>query len=99
MCPEIRGQRSECRSTGPPGPRRSPLSLTVRPVVGRRAKITALATYVPPDVITNKHLDNRVEPTAQWIMERTGTREPHRLPAGQGVSDISVEAAKKCLEK
>jgi 3-oxoacyl-[acyl-carrier-protein] synthase-3 len=75
------------------------LSLTVRPVVGRRAKITALATYVPPDVITNKDLELLVETNDQWIMERTGIRERHRLPAGQGVSDICVEAAKKCLEK
>ena len=73
------------------------MSLTVRPVVGRRAKISALGTYVPPDVLTNKDLEKLVEPNDQWIMDRTGIRERHVLAKGLGVSDICVEAAKKCL--
>jgi len=73
------------------------LSLTVRPVVGRRAKITALGTYVPPDVITNQDLEAMVETNDQWIVERTGIRERHKLAAGKGTSDMCAEAAKKCL--
>jgi 3-oxoacyl-[acyl-carrier-protein] synthase-3 len=67
--------------------------------VGRRAKITALATYVPPDVITNQDLERMVETNDQWIMDRTGIRERHRLAPGLGVSDICVEAARKVIEK
>ena len=73
------------------------MSLTVRPVVGQRAKITALGTYVPPDVITNQDLEKMVDTNDQWIMERTGIRERHQLAKGLGVSDICTEAAKKCL--
>jgi 3-oxoacyl-[acyl-carrier-protein] synthase-3 len=73
------------------------LSLTVRPVVGRRAKITALGTYVPPDVLTNQDLEKMVATSDQWIMERTGIRERHVLAKGMGLSDICTEAAKKCL--
>jgi len=73
------------------------LSLTVRPVVGRRAKITALATYVPPQILTNQDLEKMVDTNDQWIMERTGIRERHVLAKGLGVSDICTEAAKKCL--
>jgi 3-oxoacyl-[acyl-carrier-protein] synthase III len=73
------------------------LSLTVRPVVGRRAKITALGTYVPPQVITNQDLEKMVETSDQWIMDRTGIRERHVLAGGLGTSDMCVEAAKKCL--
>ncbi|MFZ0395758.1 MAG: beta-ketoacyl-ACP synthase III [Terracidiphilus sp.] len=73
------------------------MSLTVRPVVGRRAKITALGTYVPPKVITNQDLEKMVNTSDQWIMERTGIRERHMLEQGKGVSDICTEAAKKCL--
>ncbi len=51
------------------------MSLTVRPVVGRRAKISALATYVPPQVITNQDLEKLVDTNDQWIQERTGIRE------------------------
>jgi 3-oxoacyl-[acyl-carrier-protein] synthase-3 len=73
------------------------LSLTVRPVVGRRAKITALGTYVPPDVLTNQDLEKMVETSDQWIMARVGIRERHVLAKGLGVSDMCVEAAKRCL--
>jgi len=73
------------------------LSLTVRPIVGTRAKITALGTYVPPDVITNKDLEKMVDTNDEWILSRTGIRERHVLAKGLGVSDICVEAAKKCL--
>ncbi|MGB9406080.1 MAG: beta-ketoacyl-ACP synthase III [Terracidiphilus sp.] len=73
------------------------MSLSVRPIVGRRAKITALGTYVPPQVLTNKDLEKMVDTSDQWIMERTGIRERHVLAKGLGVSDICTEAAKKCL--
>ena len=73
------------------------MSLTVRPVVGRRAKISALGTYVPPQVLTNKDLEKMVDTNDQWILERTGIRERHVLAKGLGVSNMGVEAAKKCL--
>ena len=73
------------------------MTLTVRPVVGRRAKITALGTYVPPEILTNQDLEKMVETNDQWILERTGIRERHVLAKGQGTSDMCVEAAKKCL--
>jgi 3-oxoacyl-[acyl-carrier-protein] synthase III len=73
------------------------LSLTVRPIVGRRAKISALGTYVPPDVITNQDLEKMVETSDQWITERTGIKTRHILAKGLGVSDMCAEAAKRCL--
>ena len=73
------------------------MSLTVRPIVGRRAKISALGTYVPPQVLTNKDLEKIVDTNDEWIMSRTGIKERHVLAKGLGVSDICVEAAKKCL--
>jgi 3-oxoacyl-[acyl-carrier-protein] synthase-3 len=73
------------------------LTLTVRPVVCRRAKIGALGTYVPPDVITNQDLEKLVDTNDQWIRERTGIRERHVLAKGLGVSDMCAEAARRCL--
>jgi len=73
------------------------LTLQVRPIVGCRAKITALGTYVPPQVLTNQDLEKMVDTSDQWIMERTGIRERHVLAKGLGVSDMCTEAAKKCL--
>ena len=73
------------------------MSLAVRPVVGRRAKISALGTYVPPQVLTNQDLEKMVDTNDQWIVERTSIRERHVLGKGLGVSDMCVEATKKCL--
>ena len=73
------------------------MSFTLRPVVCRRAKISALGTYVPPDVITNKDLEKIVDTSDEWILTRTGIRERHILAKGLGVSDMCVEAAKRCL--
>ncbi|MGD0861083.1 MAG: beta-ketoacyl-ACP synthase III [Terracidiphilus sp.] len=73
------------------------MTLTVRPVVCRRAKIGALGTYVPPDVITNQDLEKLVDTNDQWIRERTGIRERHVLAKGLGVSDMCAEAARRCL--
>jgi 3-oxoacyl-[acyl-carrier-protein] synthase-3 len=65
--------------------------------VGHRAKITAVGGYVPPQIITNQDLEKLVETNDQWIIERTGIRERHKLADGLGTSDMCVEAAKKCL--
>ena len=66
-------------------------------MVGRRAKISALGTYVPPQVLTNQDLEKMVDTTDEWILTRTGIRERHVLAKGLGTSDMCVEAAKKCL--
>ncbi|HWA94643.1 MAG TPA: beta-ketoacyl-ACP synthase III [Terracidiphilus sp.] len=75
------------------------MSLAVRPIVGRRAKITALGTYVPPQVITNQDLEKLVDTSDEWILSRTGIRERHKLAEGQGVSDMCAAAARQALER
>jgi 3-oxoacyl-[acyl-carrier-protein] synthase III len=59
-----------------------------------RAKITALGTYVPPRILSNKDLETMVETTDQWILERTGIRERHIAAPGVAASDLAVEAVK-----
>ncbi|HVZ83120.1 MAG TPA: beta-ketoacyl-ACP synthase III [Terracidiphilus sp.] len=75
------------------------MSLAVRPVVGRRAKITALGTYVPPQVLTNQDLEKLVDTSDEWILTRTGIRERHVLGQGLGVSDMCVEAARQVIAR
>ena len=62
-----------------------------------RVKISALGTYVPPRLLTNKDLEKMVDTTDQWILERTGIRERHVVDKGVATSDLAVEAAKKAL--
>lgn len=63
----------------------------------RRAKITALGTYVPPRVLTNKDFERMVETTDEWILTRTGIRERHVVDDGVATSDLAAEAAKSAL--
>jgi len=75
------------------------LSLTLKPRVQVRAKISSVGTYVPPRLLTNADLEKMVETNDQWIVERTGIRERHLVDKGVATSDLATEAAKCCLVK
>jgi len=75
------------------------LSLTLKPRVQVRAKISSVGTYVPPRLLTNADLEKMVETNDQWIVERTGIRERHLVDKGVATSDLAMEAAKCCLAK
>lgn len=75
------------------------LSLTLKPQLPVRAKITAVGAYVPPKLLTNHDLEKMVATNDQWIQERTGIRERHIVEKGVATSDLAVEAAKLCLAK
>jgi 3-oxoacyl-[acyl-carrier-protein] synthase III len=61
------------------------------------AKITAVAGYVPPRVVTNFDLEKRVDTNDEWIRTRTGIRERHYADPGVATSHLGTEAAKKLL--
>ncbi len=65
--------------------------------VSRRAKISALGTYVPPKVLTNFDLEKIIDTSDQWIVDRVGIRERHIAEDGVATSDLAVEAAMRCL--
>lgn len=62
-----------------------------------RAKISAVGTYVPPRVLTNAELEEMVDTTNEWIMERVGIRERHLVDKGVAASDLAVQAVKNLL--
>ena len=62
-----------------------------------RVKLSALGTYVPPRLLTNKDLEKMVETTDEWITTRVGIKERHIVDQGVATSDLAVEAAKKAL--
>ena len=65
-----------------------------------KAAITAVAGYVPEDVLTNADLERMVETTDEWIKSRTGIETRHILkdPA-LATSDMGAEAVKTLLAK
>jgi 3-oxoacyl-[acyl-carrier-protein] synthase-3 len=73
------------------------LSIELRPRAQRRAKISALGTYVPPRILNNAELAKMVDTSDEWIMQRLGIRERHLVEPGMATSDMAVEAARRCL--
>src|SRR5207249_2030886 len=62
-----------------------------------KAKISGLATYVPPRLLKNSDLEKIVETTNEWILDRTGIEERHIAEKGIATSDLATEAVKKLL--
>lgn len=65
----------------------------------RRAKITALGRYVPPRVVTNYDLAQRIETNHDWIVERTGIHERHWVEPGTPTSELAAKAVDDLLRR
>jgi len=68
-----------------------------RPV--RRARIAGLATYVPPRLLTNADLEQMVDTTNEWILQRTGIRQRHIVEPGVATSDLAKEASLQAIAR
>jgi 3-oxoacyl-[acyl-carrier-protein] synthase-3 len=64
-----------------------------------KAKITALGCYTPPRVLTNFELEQMVQTSNQWILERTGISERHIAEPEVATSDMAACAAKLAIEQ
>ena len=64
-----------------------------------KTKISGLATYVPPKLLTNNDLEKMVDTTDEWILKRTGIRERHIVDPGVATSDLGKEASLKAIER
>ena len=69
-----------------------------RPTVVR-ARISSIAAYVPPRVLTNADLEKMVDTSDEWIMKRVGIRERHVVDAGVATSDLAKEASLAAIQK
>ncbi|ABV37233.1 Beta-ketoacyl-acyl-carrier-protein synthase I [Shewanella sediminis HAW-EB3] len=61
-------------------------------------KILGTGSYLPAQVRSNQDLEQMVETTDQWIVERTGISERRIAAADESVSTMGYEAAVKALE-
>src|SRR6476469_6502870 len=59
--------------------------------------IRSLATYVPPNVLSNADLEKMLDTTDEWIMQRVGIRERHIAAPGVATSDLGKEAAVEAI--
>jgi len=61
------------------------------------AKITGVAGFLPPRVMTNADLEKIVDTNDEWIRTRTGIRQRHVVDKGMASSHMATEAAKQVL--
>jgi 3-oxoacyl-[acyl-carrier-protein] synthase-3 len=64
---------------------------------GRPIGITGLGVHVPDRVYTNKDLEQFVDTTDEWIVERTGIRERRFASQEEALTDIAAPAARAAL--
>lgn len=64
------------------------------PVSPRGARLSALGTYVPTQVMTNDELAKLVETNDEWIIRRTGIRERRVSAPNEYTSDLCIAAAR-----
>nr|WP_246494153.1 beta-ketoacyl-ACP synthase III [Streptomyces zagrosensis] len=57
-----------------------------------------LAGWVPPRIVTNDELSQRLDTSDEWIRTRTGIGQRHFVEPGQATSDLAVEAGRRALE-
>ena len=62
-----------------------------------RSAVKGVGGYLPDTVVTNTDMSKFVDTSDEWIRERTGIQQRHRVAEGQATSDLAVEAAKIAL--
>lgn len=62
-----------------------------------RSHILGTGSYAPKQVVTNADLEQMVDTSDAWIMERTGIRERRKAAPGEACSDLGVQAAQQAL--
>src|SRR3954465_2276639 len=78
-------------------PRVNQIRAMPEPPSGRRAAISAVASYLPDRVITNAELSKRLETSDDWIVTRTGIRERRMGAPGETTSKMGAEAVRRLL--
>ncbi len=62
------------------------------------ARIVGTGSYLPEKVVSNADLEQMIETTADWIIERTGVEERHVAAPGETTADMAEHAARRALE-
>ncbi|MBF88251.1 MAG: 3-oxoacyl-ACP synthase [Candidatus Marinimicrobia bacterium] len=59
-----------------------------------RTKIIGLGHAVPDRIVTNADLENLMDTSDEWIIERSGIKERRHVDQGQAASDLAIDATK-----
>ena len=64
-----------------------------------RASIAGWGTAVPEQRLTNADLEQRVDTTDEWIVERTGIRERRIAGEGETTASLAIEAGTAAIKQ
>jgi 3-oxoacyl-[acyl-carrier-protein] synthase-3 len=64
----------------------------------RAAVVEGLGSWVPPRIVSNKELSERLATSDEWIRTRTGIRERRVVHPGMSTADLAVEAGQRALK-
>ncbi|MET7765721.1 beta-ketoacyl-ACP synthase III [Streptomyces sp. NPDC005393] len=64
----------------------------------RSAVIAGVGGFVPPRVVRNDELAQRLDTSDAWIRTRTGIAQRHVIDPGATTSDLAVEAGQRALK-
>ena len=64
-----------------------------------KAKITGLGVYIPPKTLTNHDLEQMVDTSDEWIIQRTGIRVRHIAEEDVFSSDLGIKAVQSLAEQ
>ena len=59
-----------------------------------RTKIVGLGHAVPDRIVTNADLENLMDTSDEWIIERSGIKERRHVDQGQAASDLAIDATR-----
>ncbi len=62
-----------------------------------KAKIIGTGSYAPEGILTNHDLEQRIETSDKWIVERTGVRQRHIAAKDEATSDMAAKAGARAL--
>jgi len=66
----------------------------------KSSKITGIGHYVPENVVTNQDLEEQMDTTNEWIVERTGILERRFFdPEVDTVANMATKASKMAIER
>jgi 3-oxoacyl-[acyl-carrier-protein] synthase-3 len=63
-----------------------------------RAKIIGTGSYAPEMILTNQELEQRIDTSHAWIVERTGVHARHIVSKDEATSDLAVHAGERALQ-
>ncbi|MFC4032363.1 beta-ketoacyl-ACP synthase III [Streptomyces polygonati] len=64
----------------------------------RAAVVQGLGAMVPPGIVTNAMLAERLDTSDEWIRTRTGIAQRHMVEPGVATSDLAVVAGERALK-